>query len=168
MTCGPGRMRDGFPSPFSRGQALRGNNGEREGFPPPVFTGAGSRREDNEGKGNCRNGGDVRQGGGGGPCPDARFLGCARHEEWEVGKEDGDGFPSPFHGGRLFAGIMGGGMGSRPPSSRGQDLDARTTRGRAARFLDCARNDMWVVGRVSRPRVWGSGSARGQRGEGQL
>ena len=31
---------------------IRGNNGGREGSPPPVFTGAGSRREDNEGKGN--------------------------------------------------------------------------------------------------------------------
>ena len=67
--------RDGFPpswgqvmrgnnggsggSPHPRGQRgegmdsrIRGNNGGREGSPPPVFTGAGSRREDNEGKGN--------------------------------------------------------------------------------------------------------------------
>ena len=104
---------------------------------------------------------------------------------WEVGKEDGDGFPSPFarvagssrerrregwvpaprlHGGRIFAGITEGGMGPRPPSSRGQDLDARTRRGRAARFLDCARNDMWVVGMGSRPRFHGGQALRGNNG----
>ena len=37
-----------------------------------------------------------------------------------------------FTGGRLFAGTTERGMGPRPPSSRGQDLDARTTRRRAA------------------------------------
>ena len=31
MTCGLGRMSDGFPPPFSRGQALRGSNGGRGG-----------------------------------------------------------------------------------------------------------------------------------------
>ena len=47
--------------------------------------------------------------------------------------------PCPrLHGGRLFAGTTEGGMGSRRPSSRGQALDARTTRGRATRFLGSA------------------------------
>ena len=40
---------------------------------------------------------------------------------------------------------------------------ARTTRGRAARFPGCARNDMWVVGMGSRPRVLEAGSAGEQR-----
>ena len=71
-------------------------------------------------------------------------MGAGRVTSWGEG---GGEIPAPvFTGDRLYTGTTEGGMGPRPPSSRGQDLDARTTRGRATRFLDsvrCARNDMW-------------------------
>ena len=61
-------------------------------------------------------------------------MGAGRVTSWG----EGGGMDSRLRGGRLFAGKTEGGMGPRPPSSRGQDLDARTTRGRATRFLDSA------------------------------
>ena len=87
--------RDGFPP--SWGQAVRGNNGGREGSPPPVFTGAGSRREDNEGKGN--------------KIPRLRFAALGM----TCGPGKGRGMDSRLRGGRLFAGTTEGGMGPRPP-----------------------------------------------------
>ena len=83
MTCGPGRMSDGFSSPREQrregwvpasarttrgrgrvpvpvctgGRLCAGTTEGGMGPRPPVFTGAGSRRGDNEGKGNCSNGG---------------------------------------------------------------------------------------------------------------
>ena len=114
---------------FHGGQALRGNDGGRDGSPHP----RGQRGE-----------------GGGFPSPFARVVGASR-EQWREGW-----VPAPrFHGGRISTRGQGGeglrdswvplrcarydmwvvGMGPRPPSSRGQDLDARTMRERAARFL---------------------------------
>ena len=149
-------------------QALRGNNGERDGFPSPLSRwqdldagitegGMGPRiREDNEEKGNCRNGGMSGKGEEGGRArmrDSSAALGmiCGRWGKrtgmgsrprfhgWQVlrGNNGGrDGFPSPF------SRVAGASREQRregwvpvPPSSRGQDLDARTTRGRAARFL---------------------------------
>ena len=63
-------------------------------------------------------------------------MGAGRVTSW--GEGGGMDFRLRLHVGRLCAGKTEGGMGPRPPSSRGQDLDARTTRGRVTRFLDSA------------------------------
>ena len=71
---------DGFPPPFSRGQALRGNNGEREGFPSPRLHGGRISTRGQRGE-------ELRD--------SWAPLRCARNDMWVVGKEDGDGFPPP-------------------------------------------------------------------------
>ena len=64
----------------------------------------------------------------------------------------------------------GSGMGPRPPSSRGQDLDARTTGGGAGRAVREQAPTRWLSdgsqGWVPAPRLHGGRiSTRGQRGE---
>ena len=143
---------DGFPPPFSRGQALRGNNGVVRWNNGWVGGMGGSRTAPT---------GENVVGHGVHPHPNLPpsrgkgFVAAEREifivmtsgkgmtgEEGALRRNAGEmmwmGSRLRFHEGRLFAGTTEGGMGPRPPSSRGQDLDARTRRGRAARFLGSA------------------------------
>ena len=88
----------------------------------------------------------------------SRGRGISAIGGWQWG-----GVPVPvFTGGRLFAGTTERGMGPRPPSSRGQDLDARTTRGRAARFLGSVAALGMICGSGERRDGFPSPFSRGQ------
>ena len=96
----------------------------------------------------------------------APFTGAGSRREDNGGERDGRFANSPY---QMVVRRVGG-MGPRPPSSRGQDLDARTTGGggRAVREQAPTR---WLSdgsqGWVPAPRLHGGRiSTRGQRGEG--
>ena len=171
LRCAPNDMWGGGsgmgPAPRPRGQrggaagrAVRNKplpdgcqTGGRDGSPPPVFTGAGSRRGGGRGSGRFAN-------------TPTRWL----SDGWEgwvpAPRLHGGGFAnSPYQ--MVVRRVAG--MGPRPPSSRGQDLDARTTggggAGRAVREQAPTRwlSDGWE-GWVPAPRLHGGRiSTRGQR-----
>ena len=152
---------------FHGGRLFAGTTERGRGSRPPVFTGAGSRREDNEGK-SCEIPG-LRCAALGMTCGPGRMSDGfsspreQRREGWvpaSARTTRGRGrVPVPVcTGGRLCAGTTEGGMGPRIREDNGGEGQQDSWAS-----LRCARNDMWVVGRGSRRRVWGSGSAREQR-----
>ena len=95
----------------------------------------------------------------------------------------GEGFPSPFHGGRLCAGTTEGGMGPRirednegKGNCRNGGMSGKREEGGRARMRDSSAALGMICGRWgkrtgmdSRRRLHGGRiSTRGQRGEGQL
>ena len=109
-----GEMMGMVPAPVFTGEALCGNNGGGMGSRPPSSRGQDLRGNNGVGVGITIGLGSVRCGSE------------SRGECWGW-------VPGPrLHEGRLFAGTTEGGMGPRPP------YDARTTRGRATRFLGSA------------------------------
>ena len=150
-------------------------DGSGGGVPAPVFTGGrlfagtmeggmGPRiREDNEGKGNCRNGGmsGKREEGGRARMRDSSAaLGmiCGWGKRW------GWVPAAVFTGAGSRRGNNGGRDGSPPPVFTGAGSRRGDNEGKGGGG-GSGWHDMWVVGRDSRRRFHGWQALRGNNGE---